>query len=265
MTRRFKAIQAISGVIAVVLIGLAPLEPALAARQHADALVFAAASLQTGLDELSGPVLKATGVRIRVSYAASSVLARQIENGAPADIFISADLDWMDYLADRRLIRATSRVNLLGNRLVLIAPQTARTTLSIAPGFPLAAQLGSGRLAVGDPAAVPAGRYARRALTSLGVWDAVAGRLAPADNVRAALRLVARGEAPLGIVYRTDALAEAAVRIVDTFPETTHPPIVYPMALMTTANEAATRVAAFLRSAAATRTFEALGFTVPRQ
>ena len=173
-------------------------------------LIFAAASLQTAIDELAAPALRATGSRVRASYAASSALARQIENGAPADLFISADLEWMDYVADRRLIRAASRVNLLGNRLVLIAPEDRPSTLKIAPGFPLAAALGRDRLAVANPAAVPAGKYARAALTALGVWESVASKVAAAENVRAALMLVSRGEAPLGIVYRTDARDRSA-------------------------------------------------------
>jgi len=230
-----------------------------------DVLVFAAASLQTALDALSAPVERATGVHLRVSYAASSALARQIENGAPADLFISADLDWMDYLADRRLIRTASRVNLLGNQLVLIAPKTTPVVLKIAHGFALARTLGTDRLALADPEAVPAGRYARAALTSLGVWDAVSGRIAAAVNVRAALLLVARGEAPLGIVYRTDALVEPGVVIVDAFPESTHPPIVYPAALTAGASPAAGKVLDFLRTDAARAEFEKQGFTMPRR
>jgi molybdate transport system substrate-binding protein len=227
-------------------------------------LVFAAASLQTALDALPAAARTATGAQMRMSYAASSALARQIENGAPADVFISADLEWMDYLAERRLVRPESRSNLLGNRLVLIAPASAPVTFTIGPGFPLASAVGRERLAVADPAAVPAGKYAKAALTTLGVWEGVASRLAPAENVRAALLLVARGEAPLGIVYRTDALAEPRVRIVDTFPESTHPPITYPIALTAGASPAAARVVEFLRSSAARKVFESQGFTVLR-
>ncbi len=228
-----------------------------------DVLIFAAASLQTALDALAGPAREATGVTIRVSYAGSSALARQIENGAPADLFISADLEWMDYLAARKLIRPASRVTLVGNELVLIAPRASPVALTIAPGFPLAAALGRSRLALADPEAVPAGRYARAALTSLGVWDSVAARIAAAENVRAALRLVARGEAPLGIVYRTDALVEPAVVDVGAFPAATHPAIVYPAALTAAASPAAAAVLAFLRGPAARRVFQAQGFSVP--
>jgi len=232
-------------------------------------LIFAAASLQTALDELVAPMQTATGARVRVSYAASSALARQIENGAPADLFISADLDWMDYLANRKLIRADSRVNLLGNRLVLIAPASQPVAIKIAPGFGLAAALGSrDRLALANPDAVPAGKYARAALTNLGVWDSVAGKIAAAENVRAALLLVSRREAPLGIVYATDALVDKGVRVVDTFPASTHPPIVYPAALTTAsasslATGAAFRVLEFLKSSAALRLFLMKGFSEP--
>jgi molybdate transport system substrate-binding protein len=227
-------------------------------------LILAAASLQTALDALIGPAASAAGVPVRVSYAASSALARQIENGSPADIFISADLEWMTYLADRQWVRPDSRVTLLGNRLVLIAPKGSAPALTIAPGFGLATALGPrGRLALADPDAVPAGKYARAALTQLGVWDAVARRVAAAENVRAALALVARGEAPLGIVYRTDAIVEPAVTVVDTFPESTHPPIVYPAALTRGAAAPAARALAYLQSDAARRVFTANGFAEP--
>jgi molybdate transport system substrate-binding protein len=194
--------------------------------------VFAAASLKDALDENVRVHRPRTGDRIVVSYAASSALAKQIENGAPADLFISADLEWMDYLAARKLIDAQSRSNLLSNRLVLIAPAGSSVKLDVAPNFPLAAALGGGRLSIADPEHVPAGKYARSALESLGVWGSVAGRTARAENVRAALVLVSRGEAPLGIVYRTDALADVRVRTVAEFPESSHPPIVYPAALI---------------------------------
>ena len=230
-----------------------------------DVLVFAAASLQTALDDLAEPARAATGVRMRVSYAASSALARQIENGAPADLYIAADLDWMEYLAARGLIRTDTRVSLLGNRLVLIAPRDSPIALTLSPGVRLAAALGRDRLAMGDPAAVPAGKYARAALTHLGVWDAVASRIAAAENVRAALLLVSRGEAPLGIVYRTDALADPRVRIVDTFPESSHPVITYPAALTRTARPAAGRLFDFLKSDRARVVFEQQGFTAPRR
>jgi molybdate transport system substrate-binding protein len=197
---------------------------------------------------------------MKLSYAASSALARQVELGSPADIFISADLDWMNYLADRKLIRHESRVNLLGNRLVLIAPKTRPSTLRIGPGFGLAAALGTDRLAVANTEVVPAGKYAREALTKLGVWESVARKLAPAENVRGALLLVSRGEAPLGIVYRTDAAVDAGVMVVDTFPESSHTPIVYPAALTATSSPAASKVLEYLRSPAARAVFEKHGF-----
>lgn len=224
-------------------------------------LVFAAASLQDALDSLVEPALKSTGVRMRMSYAASSSLARQIENGAPAGLFISADVDWMDYLAGRKLVQTASRVNLAGNRLVLIAPRAEPVSLRIAPGFPLAAALGTNRLALANPDAVPAGKYAKAALTALRVWDSVAGKVAAAETVRAALILVARGEARLGIVYATDAKVEPGVVVVDTFPDTLHEPIVYPAALLTNAGPDAAKILEFLKSDAATRAFQAQGFT----
>jgi molybdate transport system substrate-binding protein len=236
-----------------------------APQQTGDVLVFAAASLQTALDGLVEPAQRATGVHMRVSYAASSALARQIERGAPADLFISADLEWMEYLAERRLIRPESRVNLLGNRLVLIAPKDRPSTLKIAPGFGLATALGKDRLALADPAAVPAGKYAQAALMNLGVWDAVSGKIAAAENVRAALLLVSRGEAPLGIVYRTDALADPGVSIVDVFAESTHPPIIYPAALTAAATPMGSKVLEFLKTSAARAVFDKQGFTMPRR
>ena len=229
-----------------------------------DVIVFAAASMQTALDEIAPALEKATGVHPRFSYAASSTLAKQIENGAPAEIFISADRDWMDYVETHNLIRKDSRSNLVGNTLVLIAPARQSISLKIAPGFPLAARLGSGRLAVADPVSVPAGKYAKAALTTLGVWDSVSSKLAPAENVRAALVLVERGEAPLGIVYRTDALAEKGVRIVDTFPPSTHPPIVYPMVVLKrSSTPVATAFAGYLTTPDARAIFERHGFRVP--
>jgi molybdate transport system substrate-binding protein len=250
--------------VKVVVIGLSLLCAAavLGAQGPAPVLVFAAASMQTAIDELSPAITQATGVPVKASYAASSALARQIESGAPADIFISADLDWMDYVAQRRLIRPESRANLLGNDLVLIAPTGRPVSLAIVPGFGLAAALGTDRLAVADPASVPAGKYAKEALTSLGVWESVAGKLAPAENVRAALLLVSRAEAPLGIVYRTDALVDKGVAVVGAFPDSSHAPIVYPAALTSTSAPAAARVLEFLHGAAANAVFERLGFKV---
>lgn len=227
-------------------------------------LVFAAISLKGALDEVGALVARRTGVTLTPSYAATSLLARQIEAGAPADIFVAADEQWMDYVAERSLIAPASRLDVAGNRLVLIAPKDRVPSLRIAPGFALAAALGGGgRLALADPVNVPAGRYGKAALTTLGVWDSVARRLAPADNVRAALAFVARGEAPLGIVYPSDVVAEAGVRVVGTFPAHTHPPIHYPAALTTRASTEAGAVSAVLASAEARAVFLTHGFTAP--
>ncbi|MFZ5789108.1 MAG: molybdate ABC transporter substrate-binding protein [Pseudomonadota bacterium] len=229
----------------------------------ADTLVFAAASLKTALDQVASEFEAKTGAKVTISYAGSSALAKQIEQGAPADIFISADLDWMDYLAGKKLIREETRRDLLGNALVLIAPADSSLSIRIGPGFPLADALGDGYLAVADTAAVPAGKYARASLEKLGVWDGVKDRLAQAENVRVALALVARGEASLGIVYRTDATAEPKVRIVDSFPADSHPPIVYPVAqTASSASPDATAFLGFLRSDEARKAFEAQGFEV---
>jgi len=253
-------------VIALLFLCLAAADLGAAAKPSQAAgnvLVFAAASLQTALDELAAPIQKATGIRMRVSYAASSALARQIENGAPADIFIAADLDWMNYVGDRNLIRKDSQVNLLGNQLVLIVPKDSKATLAIGPGFGLAAALGRDRLAIADPVAVPAGKYARESLTKLGVWDAVSSKIAGTENVRAALLLVSRGEAPFGIVYRTDAMIEPGVKVLGTFPESTHSPIVYPAALTASSSPAAAKVLEYLKSPAARVAFDKAGFTAP--
>jgi molybdate transport system substrate-binding protein len=239
------------------------LEFTVAAAQPRPLLVFAAASLKTALDAIASEWRTQTGGRATISYAASSTLAKQIENGAPADLFISADRDWMDYLEQRQLIDPKTRIDLLGNRLVLIAPADSAVHVTIAPGFALAALVGEGRLAMADPDAVPAGRYAKAALSALGVWQGVASRIAAAENVRAALLLVARGEAPLGIVYRTDAAAEPAVKIIAVFPPDSHPPIVYPMALTLTASPDSPAFAAYLGGPAARALFEAQGFTAP--
>lgn len=243
---------ALAALISVAAVGLAA--------RPVDVVVFAAASMQTALDEIAPALEKATSLHPKFSYAASSTLAKQIEGGAPAEIFVSADLDWMDYVETRNLIKKETRTNLVGNTLVLIAPARQPVSLKIAPGFPLAARLGSSRLAVADPVAVPAGKYAKAALTALGVWDAVSPKLAPAENVRAALVLVERGEAPLGIVYRTDAVADAGVTVVDTFPATTHPPILYPIALTSIATPNAIRILDYLKSPAARSVFARQGF-----
>jgi len=236
-----------------------------AAAQSGSLTVFAAASLKNALDAAAAEWRKETGKQVTISYAASSTLAKQIENGAPADLFISADLDWMDYLQQRHLIDPATRVNLLGNSLVLIAPKDSKVQPTIAPGFALAALLGDGRLAMGEPNSVPAGKYGKAALEKLGVWQTVSGRVAAAETVRAALALVARGEAPLGIVYATDAHTEPGVKIVGTFPADSHPPVTYPLALTVAAKPDAKSLAEYLRSPAAAPLFEAEGFTVLAQ
>jgi molybdate transport system substrate-binding protein len=226
--------------------------------------VFAATSLTNALQQIGKEFKQKTGVPVRYSFAASSVLARQIEAGAGADVFFSADQEWMDYLEQRGLIQESTRRNVVGNRLVLIAPAASRIHLQIAPGFALRAALGRGRLATGDPDSVPVGRYAKQALTSLGVWPDLTDKLVRAEDVRHALMFVARGEAPLGIVYQTDAKAEKGVRVVGTFPTTAHVPIAYPMALVKDAGPGAAQFADFVRGDAARASFESLGFIALR-
>jgi molybdate transport system substrate-binding protein len=223
-------------------------------------LVFAAASLTNVLGELSNAWQESSGTPVKLSFAASSVLARQIEAGGKADVFISADQEWMGYLQSRALIEKATRRNLVGNRLVLIAPADSKVELEIAPGFPLAAALGKGRIATGDPDTVPVGRYARSALITLGVWDEIQDRLVRADNVRSAMMFVARGEVPLGIVYTTDALVDSKVRIVDTFPENTHAPITYPGAAIIASDNRARAYLEFLASPQARDTWRRFGF-----
>lgn len=222
-------------------------------------LVYAAASLADALADIDKAFTVRTGIHVTSSLAASSTLAKQIEAGAPADVYFSADLQWMGYLQQRGLLRAGSR-DVVGNSLVLIAPAARRLRVQIAPHFDLANLLGDGRLAVADPDSVPAGIYAREALENLGVWSSVVPRLVRAENVRVALEYVARGDAPLGIVYRTDALAEKRVRIVGIFPGDSHPPIVYPAALTRHAGAAAVRYLAFITSADAGVVFRKWGF-----
>jgi molybdate transport system substrate-binding protein len=245
-------------VIACALVWAAPSRAA-----ERDVTVFAAASLKDALDAVSSRWQRDTGQHVTVSYAASSALAKQIEAGAPADLFISADLDWMDYLAKKGLIDEASRVTLLGNRLVLVAAKDVEATVNIAPGFDLAGALAGGRLAMGDVAAVPAGKYGKAALEKLGVWSSVEGKIAQAENVRAALLLVSRGEAPLGIVYATDAAADPNVKVVGTFPEDSHPRILYPAALIKGAKgDDAKSFLDYMKSPAAKPLFERQGFTV---
>jgi molybdate transport system substrate-binding protein len=263
---RRKERQMISHVLAFFLaLGIAsPLS--LAHAQDEPIIVFAAASLKNALDEVNAAFTKATGIKTVASYAASSALMKQIENGAPADVFASADLDWVDYGSQKKLIKDDTRVNLLGNRLVLIAPKDSKLDkVTIALGFDLAKLAGDGRIVTGDVRAVPVGRYAKAALEKLGAWAAAEGKFAMTENVRAALTLVARGEAALGIVYATDAKAEPNVKVVGVFPADSHPPIVYPAALTVNAKPDAAQYLAFLRSPAAKGVFEAHGFTfLPR-
>jgi molybdate transport system substrate-binding protein len=226
-------------------------------------VVFAAASLKNALDAINAQWQRETGKKAVISYAASSALAKQIEQGAPAQIFISADLDWMDYLASKNLIKTATRTNLLANRIVLIARKDEAQPVEIKAGFDLNKILGEGRLAIANVESVPAGKYGKAALEKLGVWANVSNKIAQAENVRAALLLVSRGEAPAGIVYQTDAAADTNVKIIGLFPEDTHPPIIYPIAI--TANATAADAAAFLayiKSANAKPMFEAQGFTV---
>ena len=226
-------------------------------------IVFAAASLKNALDAINAAWQQETGKKASISYGASSALAKQIEASAPAQMFISADLDWMDYVAGKHLIKPETRSNLLGNRIVLIAPTDKAQPIAIKPGFDLARVLGGGRLAMANVDSVPAGKYGKAALEKLGVWATVSGQIAQAENVRAALLLVSRGEAPAGIVYQTDAAADSQVKIIGTFPEDTHPPIIYPIALtsMATHPDAATFLA-YVKSTKAKPLFEAQGFTV---
>lgn len=250
MTRLLRALAA------SLLLALAPL-PALAA----DVTVFGAASLADALKEIAANYQKQSGKQVAVSLAASSVLARQIEASGGADVFISADLDWMDYLDNKNLIQHDTRENLLGNKLVLVAGKDVDTNIAVAPHFDLLGALKGGRLAMADPDSVPAGKYGRTALISLGAWNGVVNHVVNAENVRVALAYVARGEAPLGIVYETDAKADSNVKIVGVFPESSHQPILYPVALVKDAKPEARTFLAYLASPAARAVFEKDGFT----
>jgi molybdate transport system substrate-binding protein len=224
--------------------------------------VFAAASLKNALDDINAAFLKATGTKVTASYAASSTLAKQIEQGAPADIFASADLDWMDYSSQKKTVKDDTRVNLLGNRLVLIAPKDSRIEkVDIKADFDLVSLVGNDRIATADVNAVPVGKYAKAALEKLGAWEKAAPRFAMAENVRVALALVSRGEAVLGIVYETDAKIEPGVKVVGAFPPDSHPLIVYPVAATVNAKPEAAAYLAFLRSGTAKDVFEKYGFT----
>jgi molybdate transport system substrate-binding protein len=225
--------------------------------------VFAAASMKNALDDINTAFTKATGIKIVPSYAASSALARQIESGAPADVFVSADLKWMDYLAEKKAIQPGTRSNLLGNKLVLIVPKDSKIgNVAIGQGFDLGKLAGDGRIATGDVKAVPVGLYAKAALEKLGSWAAAEPKFAMADNVRAALLFVSRGEAALGIVYETDAKIEPGVKIIGTFPADSHEPIIYPVAATGTAKADFAGYLEFLRGKTARDIFEKYGFTV---
>jgi molybdate transport system substrate-binding protein len=251
-----KAVIAAAGVAA--LMSFAP-----AAYAEETVTVFAAASLKNALDAINEACAADVGEKATISYAASSALAKQIEEGAPADVFISADLDWMAYLSDKNLTRKDTETRLLGNSIVLIAPADSAAAIEIAPNFDLAGLLGGGKLAMANVDSVPAGKYGKASLEKLGVWDKVSASVAQAENVRAALALVSTGEAPLGIVYKTDAAADRKVKIIGTFPEDSHKPIIYPVAQ--TAGSKDEDTAAFLKclqTAKAKALFEAQGFTV---
>jgi molybdate transport system substrate-binding protein len=226
--------------------------------------VFAAASLQNAMQEIGADYSKAGGAAIAFNFAGSSTLARQIVEGAPVDVFISADPQWMDYAQSHGTVEGASRVDLLSNHLALIAPKDSPLKLKIGPGFAIAKALGDGRLAMADPNAVPAGLYGKAALTKLGVWPDVESRVAKGDSVRAALVFVARGEAPLGIVYETDAKIDPGVRIVDLFPDDSHPPILYPAAVIVSPRAPGARAfLAYLKSPPARAVFARYGFGAP--
>jgi molybdate transport system substrate-binding protein len=227
-----------------------------------ETLVFAAASLKNALDDAAALYQERTGKSVTINYAGSSALAKQIEQAAPADIFFSANIDWMDYLEERGLIKKETGVTLLGNAIVLVAPKESDAAIVLAPGMDLAALLGDdGHLAMANVDSVPAGKYGKAALEHLGAWDAVADKVVQTDNVRAALAFVASGEVPLGIVYATDAAAEPNVRIVGAFPDDSHPPILYPVAL-TAASDSPDDAAFldFIQSDTARPAFEKQGF-----
>lgn len=257
------------GAIGFVLVGaLAGLAfGAAAPAMAADTVtVFAAASLKNALDDVNAACEAEVGEKATISYAASSALAKQIEEGAPADIFVSADLDWMKYLADKNLIKKDTETQLLGNSIVLVAPADSTAAIEIKPDFDLAGLLGDGKLAMANVDSVPAGKYGKASLEKLGVWKSVEGKVAQAENVRAALALVSSGEAPLGIVYKTDAAADKKVKVIGTFPDDSHPPIVYPVAQ--TADSKDDDTPAFLdclKSEKAKALFEEQGFTVLKQ
>jgi len=237
--------------------------PGSALAQARNPVVFAAASLQDALNDVVAQWQRQSGKKATISYAGSNTLIKQIEQGAPADIFFSADVDWMDYGQQHNLIKPETRTNLLGNRLVLVAPKDSAVSVDIRPGFDLGAALKDGRLAMALVDVVPAGKYGKAALEKLGAWNGVKDKIAQAENVRAALLFVQRGEAPLGIVYQTDAVADPGVKIVATFPADSHPPIIYPVALTkNSTNPDALTFLNFIKSPTARPAFERQGFTI---
>jgi molybdate transport system substrate-binding protein len=250
----------LAGIVAAFVLVLASAASP-ASAQEKTLTVFAAASMKNALDDIDAAYTAKTGVKVNASYAASSALAKQIEQGAPADVFVSADTDWMDYAIKQKNINEATRVNLLGNSIVLIAAKDSKIdNVNIGPGFDLAKLAGDGRIATGDVKAVPVGKYAKAALEKLGAWQAAEPKFAMAESVRAALTLVARGEAVLGIVYSTDAKVEPGVKIVGTFPADTHPPIIYPVAATTTAKPETADYLNFLKSSTAKTILEKYGF-----
>jgi molybdate transport system substrate-binding protein len=259
LTRRGFAARlaaAVAGFAALIAVGLPQ------ARAEGTVTVFAAASLKDALDSVNAAWKAESGKEATISYAASSAAAKQIEGGAPADVFISADLDWMKYLSDKNLTKKDTELKLLGNQIVLVAPKDSTATTTIAPNFDLAGLIGEGKLAMADVKAVPAGKYGKAALEKLGVWGSVDSKVAQAENVRAALKLVSTGEAALGIVYATDAVAEPGVKVIGTFPEDSHRPIVYPVAELAASKSAdAGGFIKFLQSPKAQELFKAQGFT----
>jgi molybdate transport system substrate-binding protein len=252
----------VAGWLAIGFVGL--LSISVAHAQTRELVIFAAASMKNSLDDAAANYARENGKPMpKISYAASNTLAKQIEAGAPADVFVSADLDWMDYLAAKKLVRPETRLNLLANRIVLVAPKGTTIQVNLAPGLDLAAALKDGRLAMANVDAVPAGKYGKAALEKLGAWDGVKSSIAQADNVRGALLLVSRGEASLGIVYQTDAASDPNVRIIATFPQDSHPPIVYPVAVTKDSTHAdAAAFVTWLRSATVRPSFEKQGFTI---
>ncbi|ABC92814.1 molybdenum ABC transporter, substrate-binding protein [Rhizobium etli CFN 42] len=261
MQNRGRWMNLATAAIAALWLGAAALPAPAAAAEKLT--VFAAASLKNALDAANAAWTRASGKETVASYAASGALAKQIENAAPADIFISADGDWMDYLAEKKLIKADSRSDLLGNRIVLVAEKDKAKPVEIKQGFDLADLLGDGRLAMGEPKSVPAGKYGMAALEKLGVWTSVENKVAGAESVRAALALVSRGEAPYGIVYQTDAAADKGVAIVGTFPADSYPPIIYSVAILADSkNPDAAAYLDFLKSDDAAAFFTAQGFTI---